>query len=172
VRIAQISVLRLVLPIPESVAGQIHLGDPVKVHVQALNEDIEGKVSRFAGSLDLQTRTMETEIDFDNRNGRLLPGMYAETRLSLAERKNVLTVPLEAVVRNGEEATVLHVDAQNTLEERHVKLGLEDGSNVEVISGLADGDRVVIGNRSQFHNGEKIQPKEVSASTSKSGGEK
>jgi RND family efflux transporter MFP subunit len=172
VRIAQISVLRLVLPIPESVAGQIHLGDPVKVHVQALNEDIEGKVSRFAGSLDLQTRTMETEIDFDNRNGRLLPGMYAETRLSLAERKNVLTVPLEAVVRNGEEATVLHVDAQNTLEERHVKLGLEDGTNVEVISGLADGDRVVIGNRSQFHNGEKIQPKEVSASTSKSGGEK
>jgi RND family efflux transporter MFP subunit len=172
VRIAQISVLRLVLPIPESVAGQIHLGDPVKVHVQALNEDIEGKVSRFAGSLDLQTRTMETEIDFDNRNGRLLPGMYAETRLSLAERKNVLTVPLEAVVRNGEEATVLHVDGQNTLEERRVKLGLEDGSNVEVISGLADGDRVVIGNRSQFHNGEKIQPKEVSASTSKTGGEK
>jgi RND family efflux transporter MFP subunit len=172
VRIAQISVLRLVLPIPESVAGQIHLGDPVKVHVQALNEDIEGKVSRFAGSLDLQTRTMETEIDFDNRNGRLLPGMYAETRLSLAGRKNVLTVPLEAVVRNGEEATVLHVDAQNTLEERHVKLGLEDGSNVEVLSGLADGDRVVIGNRSQFHNGEKIQPKEVSASTSKTGGEK
>jgi multidrug efflux pump subunit AcrA (membrane-fusion protein) len=115
---------------------------------------------------------METEIDFDNRNGRLLPGMYAETRLSLAERKNVLTVPLEAVVRNGEEATVLHVDSQNTLEERHVKLGLEDGSNVEVLSGLADGDRVVIGNRSQFHNGEKIQPKEVSTSTSKSGGEK
>jgi RND family efflux transporter MFP subunit len=172
VRIAQISVLRLVLSIPESVAAQIHLGDPVKVHVQALNQDIEGKVSRFADSLDMQTRTMQTEIDCQNRDGRLIPGMYTESRLMLQEEKNTLTVPLEAVSRNGEDATVLAVDSQNTLGERHVKLGLEDGSGVEVLSGLADGDRVVIGNRSQFHNGEKIQPKEVSASSSKTGGEK
>jgi RND family efflux transporter MFP subunit len=172
VRIAQISVLRLVLPIPESVAAQIHLGDPVKVRVQALNQDIEGKVSRFADSLDMQTRTMQTEIDCQNRDGRLIPGMYTESRLMLREKKNALTIPLEAVVRNEEDATVLAVDAQNTLDERHVKLGLEDGSGVEVLSGLADGDRVVIGNRSQFHNGEKIQPKEVRASSSKLGGEK
>jgi RND family efflux transporter MFP subunit len=170
VRIAQISVLRLVLPIPESVAAQIHLGDPVKAYVQALNQDFEGKVSRFADSLDLQTRTMSTEIDFDNRNGRLIPGMYAETRLSLAEKKNVLTVPLEALVRNGEDATVLAVDSQNTLAERHVKLGIEDGSSVEILSGLGEGDRVVIGNRSQFRDGEKIQPKEVSSGSSKTGG--
>ena len=87
VHLAQVSKLRLVLPIPESLAGQIHLGDPVKVHVQALNQDIEGKVSRFADSLDLQTRTMETEIDFENRDGRLIPGMYAETRLSMREKR-------------------------------------------------------------------------------------
>jgi len=93
VRIAQISVLRLVLPIPESVSAQIHLGDPVKVHVEALNQDIQGKVSRFAESLDLQTRTMATEIDFDNRHGRLIPGMYAQTQLSLGEKKNTLTIP-------------------------------------------------------------------------------
>src|SRR4029077_4152413 len=94
VRIAQISVLRLVLPIPESIAGQIHLGDPVRVRVQALNEDIEGKVSRFADSLDMQTRTMETEIDCQNRDGRLLPGMYTDTQLLLSEKKNALTIPL------------------------------------------------------------------------------
>jgi RND family efflux transporter MFP subunit len=163
VRIAQISVLRLVLPIPESIAGQIHLGDPVKVRVQALNEDIEGKVSRFADSLDMQTRTMETEIDCQNRDGRLLPGMYTDTQLLLREKKNVLTIPLEAVVRTGEDATVLAVNAQDLLEERHVKLGIEDNSRVEVVSGLSDGERVVIGNRSQFHNGQKIQPKEVSS---------
>jgi RND family efflux transporter MFP subunit len=163
VRLAQISKLRLVLPIPESLAGQIHLGDPVKVHVQALNQDIEGKVSRFADSLDLQTRTMQTEIDFENRDGRLIPGMYAETRLSLREEKNALTVPLEAVARSGDDATVLAVNAQNILEERHVKLGLEDNSHVEVLSGLSDQDRVVIGNRSEFRNGQKIQPKDVTS---------
>jgi RND family efflux transporter MFP subunit len=161
VRLAQISKLRLVLPIPESLAGQIHLGDPVKVHVQALNQDIEGKVSRFADSLDLQTRTMETEIDFENRDGHLIPGMYAETQLSMREKKNALTVALEAVTRNGDDATVLAVNSQNILEERHVKLGLEDNARVEVLSGLSDQDRVVIGNRSEFRNGQKIQPKDV-----------
>jgi RND family efflux transporter MFP subunit len=166
VRLAQVSKLRLVLPIPESVAGQIHLRDPVKVHVQALNQDIQGMVSRFADSLDVQTRTMETEMDFENRDGRLMPGMYAETSLSLGEKKNALTVPLEAVTRSGDDATVLAVNAQNTLEERHVKLGLEDNSRVEVLSGLSDQDRVVVGSRSEFRNGQKVQPKEVGSPVS------
>ncbi|MGB9464007.1 MAG: efflux RND transporter periplasmic adaptor subunit [Candidatus Acidiferrum sp.] len=170
VRIAQISVLRLVLPIPESIAGQIHLGDPVKVRVQALNQDIEGKVSRFADSLDMQTRTMETEIDCQNRDGRLLPGMYTDTQLLLREKKNVLTIPLQAVVRSGDDATVLTVNAQGVLDERHVKLGIEDNSRIEVVSGLSDGDRVVIGNRSQFRNGQKIQPKEVNSQENSSAG--
>lgn len=171
VRLAQTTVLRLVLPIPESIAGQIHLGDPVKVHVQALDRDIQGKVARFADSLDMQTRTMDTQIDVENRNGTLMPGMYTETFLSLREKKNALTIPLEAVNRNGEDATVLAVNAGNVIEERHVRLGLEDEKRVEVISGLGDGDRVVIGNRSEFHSGQKIQPKEVSAAAAKTGSE-
>jgi RND family efflux transporter MFP subunit len=172
VRLAQISKLRLVLPIPESVAAQIHLADQVKVRVQALNQDFVGKVSRFADSLDRQTRTMETEIDFDNRDGHLIPGMYAESQISLHAKKDALTIPLEAVARNGDETTVLAVNAQNIIEVRQVKLGMEDSARVEVLSGLADQDRVVIGNRSQFRNGQRIQPKELSAGVSKTGGEK
>jgi len=172
VRLAQVSVLRLVLPVPESVAAQIHLGDPVKVHVQALNQDIAGSVSRFADSLDLQTRTMETEIDCKNADGHLIPGMYTNTVLALHEKKNALTIPLEAAYRNGDDATVLAVNSQNMLEERHVKLGAEDSANVEVLSGLSDGDMVVIGNRSQFHIGQKVQPKLVSSRESDAAGGK
>lgn len=171
VRLAQISTLRLVLPVPESVAAQIHLKDPVKVHVQALNQDIEGRVSRFADSLDQQTRTMETEIDCENRDGRLMAGMYTESVLSLHQKRDALTVPLEAVVRNGDDATVLAVNSQNILEERHVKLGLEDNSRVEVLSGLSEGGRVLIGNRSQFHSGQKVQPKLISAQAGNAAGE-
>jgi RND family efflux transporter MFP subunit len=171
VRLAQASKLRLVLPIPESFAAEIHLGDPVKVHVQALDEEIVGKVSRFSDSLDRQTRTMETEIDCDNRSGRLIPGMYTETRLSLREKRNALTIPLEAVSRNGDDATVLAVNTQNIVEERHIRLGLEDRARVEVLSGLTDGDRVIIGNRAEFHNGERIQPKDRSVAFTESGAE-
>ncbi|HKW63217.1 MAG TPA: efflux RND transporter periplasmic adaptor subunit [Candidatus Acidoferrum sp.] len=170
VRLAQISTLRLVLPVPESVAAQIHLKDPVKVHVQALNADIEGHISRFADSLDEQTRTMETEIDCENRDGRLIPGMYTESEISLHQESNALTLPLEAVVRSGDDATVFAVNSQNILDERHVKLGLEDNSRVEVLSGLSEGDRVVIGNRSQFHAGQKVQPKMITAPENKPAG--
>jgi RND family efflux transporter MFP subunit len=169
VRLAQTSRLRLVLAIPESVASQVHLGDPVKVRVQALAQDIEGRVSRFADSLDRQTRTMETEIDFDNRDDHLIPGMYAEVRLSMREKKNARTLPLEAIARNGNEATVLAVTAQNIVEERHVSLGLEDEKRVEIVSGLSDGERVIVGNRSEFHNGQKIQPKELTGAAVKPG---
>src|SRR5260370_11680402 len=104
VRVAQTSKVRLVLGIPESVAAQIRLGDPVKVRVQGLNQDIEGKVSRFADSLDRQTRTMETEIDCDNRHSRRIPRMYAETTLSTTSKKDIRAIPLDTVTLNGHDA--------------------------------------------------------------------
>jgi RND family efflux transporter MFP subunit len=161
VRIAQISVLRLVLPIPESIAGQIRLSDPVKVHVQALNQDSLGKVSRFADALDPQTRTMETEIDFQNPEGKLLPGMYVEAKIGVAAKTDILTVPLEAVEMNGSEGTVLIVKSPNVLEERKVRLGLQGSTHVEVLSGLSDGECVVIGSRNEFRAGMKVTPKEI-----------
>jgi len=170
VRIAEISKLRLVLPIPESIASQIHLGDPVKVRVQALNQDITGKVSRFADSLDMQTRTMQTEIDFDNRDERLISGMFTETQLVLAQKPDTLSVPMEAVAQNGNDATVLVVTPQNTIEEKKVVLGIQGKSRVEVVSGLLETDRVVIGNRSQYHSGEKVQPKEITLVSGSAGG--
>lgn len=172
VRLAQTSKLRLVLSVPESAAGHVHLGDQVAVRVGALNENFMGKVCRFADSLDMQTRTMETEIDVENHAGKLIPGMYAEVQLSLQPKKGVLTVPLQAVSRNGDDATVLAVAAQNVIEERHIKLGADDGTNVEVLSGLTEKDRVVVGSRSQFHAGEKIQPKVVTGVDGSTAGEK
>jgi RND family efflux transporter MFP subunit len=166
VRLAEVSKLRLVLPVPESVASQIHLGDPVKARVQALNQDFEGQVSRFSDSLDRQTRTMETEIDFANGDGRLIPGMYAEAMLSLTQTANELCVPTEAVARNNSAASVLTVNKQNVIEERQIKLGFEGESYIQVLSGLAEGDRVVIGARSQFRPGQKVLPKEISGKPS------
>jgi RND family efflux transporter MFP subunit len=161
VRIAQVSVLRLVLPIPESVAGTIRLGDAVKVHIQALNQDTVGKVSRFADALDPQTRTMETEIDFQNADGKLLPGMYVEATLGTDTRKDALTVPLEGVEVNGAQGTALLVNAQDVLEERTLKLGAQGSTRVEVLSGLKEGDRVVVGSRNEFRPGMKVKPKEI-----------
>jgi RND family efflux transporter MFP subunit len=172
VRLAQISVLRLVLPIPESIAAGIRLGDPIKVHVQALNQDYVGKVSRFAHALDSQTRTMHTEIDFQNPDGKLLPGMYVQASVAPAVRKDVLTVPLEAVDMNGADGTVLVLNSQNVLEERNIHLGTQGNTRVEVLSGLTEGERVVIGSRNEFRKGLEVIAKEIDASEPASGGTK
>jgi RND family efflux transporter MFP subunit len=170
VRLAQVSVLRLVLQIPESVAPQIHVGGAIKVHVQALNQDFEGKVSRFADSLDQQTRTMETEVDFQNPNGKLMPGMFCEAYFAHDKKKNVLMIPLEAVSRNGDQATVLVVDSQNVVNERPVKLGQESSTQVEVLSGLTEGERVIVGNLGEFTPGQKVVPKVVGAAAASEAG--
>jgi multidrug efflux pump subunit AcrA (membrane-fusion protein) len=67
---------------------------------------------------------------------------------------------------------VLAVNQQNVIEERHVRLGVEDETRVEVVDGLSEQDRVVIGSHTQFRNGERVRPKEVSAGNTKAEGEK
>jgi RND family efflux transporter MFP subunit len=169
VRIADTTRLRLVLPTPESVVPQVHLGTVVRVRVPTLGHTFEGRVARFADALDQQTRTMHTEIDVNNPDGSVVLGMYAEADLVLAQRDRVLTVPIQAVARTGSEAKVLVIGAGNLIEERSVKLGLEGTQRVEVLSGLREGDRVVIGSRSQFRIGDPVTPHELSPEEEKTG---
>jgi RND family efflux transporter MFP subunit len=159
VTIAQYDRLRLVLPVPEDAVPAVHLGSAVDVHVLALHRHFVGKVARFADALDLQTRTMHTEVDVENPKGTLVDGMYADVTLVLHQLKGVLTVPIQAVTRNGNLASVLVVTSQDRIEQRQVQLGMEGPNRVEVVAGLDAGDRVVIGNASDFHPGEKVQPK-------------
>ncbi|MBZ5680142.1 MAG: efflux RND transporter periplasmic adaptor subunit [Acidobacteriia bacterium] len=161
VQLAEWSRLRLVVPVPESAVPQIHLGSAVQVRVGALNRTFEGRVARFADALDQQTRTMETEIDVENRNGALVDGMYAETRLVLDQKNDVLTVPIQAVQRETSGAAVWTVDREGRIQEKPVKLGGEGSDRVEILSGLAENDQVVIGNRSDLRPGEKVQPKVI-----------
>jgi RND family efflux transporter MFP subunit len=168
VQLAEWSRLRLVVPVPESAVPQLRLGSTVQVHVSALNRDFEGRVARFADALNDETRTMHTEIDVENTNGTLVEGMYAEARLVLTDNKNALTVPVQAIERNGSSASVLVVNSQGQIQERQVKLGAEGSDRVEVLIGLAENDRVVIGSRSEFHPGDKVQPKVVADGTAES----
>lgn len=161
VRLAEIDKFRLTLPVPESAVPMVHIGSNVEVRVQALNRTLNGRVARFADSLDQQTRTMETEVDVENKDGSLVQGMYAEVALVLAHKDSVLTVPVQAVTRNGSDASVMIVDQNDRLDERNVKLGMEGAERLEILSGLKDGDRVVIGSRSQFRPGERVIPKPV-----------
>ncbi len=159
VTIAQIDVLRLRIPVPESIASKVRIGDSADVHVQATGERFTGKVTRFTDSLDTSTRTMQVEIDVPNSNYHLQPGMYADVTLVAGERENALTVPIEAIERGQNGTTVLLVDAQNRVQKREVRTGIEDSDKVEILSGLAEGDRVIIGNLASYRAGQLVTPK-------------
>ncbi|HVP43280.1 MAG TPA: efflux RND transporter periplasmic adaptor subunit [Terriglobales bacterium] len=160
VRLAEADKFRLTLPVPESAVPLVHLGSTVQVRVPALRHTFEGRVARFADALDQQTRTMHTEVDVVNKDSLVL-GMYAEVDLVLEHKATALTVPVQAVSRNGGESSVLVVGSDNRLEERKVRLGMEGAHRLEITSGLQEGERVVIGSRSQFRTGERVTPKLV-----------
>lgn len=164
VSVAETDLLRLILPVPESAVPMIRLGTTVTVHVSSLNRAFEGKVARFADSVSQETRTMHTEVDVPNTDKSIVEGMYAEVNLTLAKKDGVLAVPVQAVTRNGSDATVLVVNSQDRIEERNVQLGMEGANEVEVISGLSPRERVVVGSRSEFRAGDKVAPKVVTES--------
>ena len=161
VSVAQNDLFRLTVPVPESAVPDIRLGSTVKVHVSALNRDFEGKVSRFADAVSQDTRTMHTEIDVHNKKGQLFAGMYADVTLILEHENSVLAVPIQAVTRNGDQASVMVVNPEDRIEERQVKLGLEGANDVEVISGLSANEKVIVGSRGEFRNGDLVQPRLV-----------
>src|SRR5260370_14112773 len=152
--------LRLILPVPESAVPTVHIGQRVDVRVPTLNRTFPGTVARFAGKLSLATRTMDTEVDVLNPSLVLMPGMYAEVNLTLARHNGVLAVPVMAVDRDSEASgRVMVVTANNRVGTRKVSLGLETAANVEVRSGLNQGDPVVLSGRSSLQPGDEVRPK-------------
>ena len=173
VTLAQINVLRLRIPVPESLTSKIRTGDTADVGVQATGEHFTGKVARFTNSLDPSTRTMQVEIDVPNPHYHLQPGMYAEVVLKAENHPDALTVPIEAVKHHDGKTSVLIVDAQNRVEQREIQSGLEDPDRVEVIAGLKDGDRVIVGDSGSLQPGQMVAPRptKVMALTGESGGQ-
>ncbi|MGH9700628.1 MAG: efflux RND transporter periplasmic adaptor subunit, partial [Candidatus Acidiferrales bacterium] len=169
VRLSQNDLLRLVIPVPESVVPEIHQGSPIQVTVPVLGKTFPGKVARFADQIDFATRTMHTEVDVPNPTLEMVPGMYAQVSITLNQKKNALAVPVQAIDRSGNGVTVMVVDASDTIQQRTVKLGIETPSDVEVISGLAENEVVVVGNRGQLRAGMKVQPRFASAAQTSGG---
>ena len=176
VRLSDNSVFRVIVPVPESAVPVVHVGQLVDVRVPTLNRSLSGKVTRFADKLMTSTRTMDTEIDVPNTKGDMVPGMYAEVRLNLDRRKGVLAIPMSAVDTAGgsqsppsketgaaspagRSGKVMVVLPNNRIEIRNVSLGLETANKIEVLTGLKDGDLVVIGGRSSLQAGQEVRPK-------------
>ena len=105
---------------------------------------------------------MDTEVDVPNPNFTLVPGMFAEVNFTTDSRSHALTVPLSAVdlaAGNEKSGKVLAVTQDGVVEARDVTLGLETADSFEVLSGLREGDVVIVGNRAALRPGQRVRPK-------------
>ena len=157
--LAQVDRVRVRAAIPEDHAPWTTVGDAATVHLSALQrESIVGTVSRITKSLDSSTRTMLAEVDLDNAEGRLLPGMYGEATFVLDEKADALVLPAGAVRFDAEgKAQVCTVDGEGTVQIVDVATGVDDGHQIEILSGLSDDAQVVDGMLDRLAAGQKVQ---------------
>jgi RND family efflux transporter MFP subunit len=158
VRLSQSNLLRLRIPVPEDDVKYVHVGDQLQVRVDAIGRSFTGKIVRFTREVNFETRTMETEVDVENKDLSIAPGMYANTLLQLGHVTNVVTIPVEALVLNGQQETVYVLDDSNRIHIRNVAVGLQGSKLAEVTSGLNPGDRVVVGGQDKYQEGEEVNP--------------
>ncbi len=159
VRLSQSTLLRLRIPVPEDDVRFVHEGDALQVRVDAIGRSFTGKIVRFTRDVNFETRTMETEVDVDNKNLSIAPGMYANTALQLAHDHDVVTIPVEALALNAQQQqTAYTVDSSNHIHIRRVHVGLEGSKLAEITSGLQVGDRVLIGGLDKYHEDEEVSP--------------
>jgi RND family efflux transporter MFP subunit len=160
VQLAQDSLLRLRFPVPEAETPLIENGRKVEITVPALDRTFIGTIIRSAWLINRSTRTMTTEVDVENPQGLIKAGMYAYVKLPLRVAHQALAVPLQALTI-GDSPSVMVLAKDGRLEERKVKVGIRTADKAEVVSGLEEGDPVVVGNRAGLDAGEKVKPKFV-----------
>jgi RND family efflux transporter MFP subunit len=158
VRLSQSSLLRLRIPVPEDDVKFVHIGDSLTVRVDAINRAFTGKVVRFTRDVNFETRTMETEVDVENRDLSIAPGMYANTMLELAQVRNGVTIPVEALVLKDQHQAVYVVDPANHIHLRKVEVGLQGQKLAQITGGLNAGERVVLGGQEKYQEGEEVSP--------------
>src|SRR5215475_298080 len=164
VHLSEDDVFRLVIPIPESYVRYIKIGDPATVSVAALGKTFTGEVKRFSPDVVANTRTMHTEVDVRNTDGSLVPGLYAEATLLIEQKKNALSVPLQAISRSGDQSSIFVVGPGNKLEVKQVMLGIQTANDAEISSGISPDEQIVVSDRSGLKAGQVVTPQTVQVS--------
>ncbi len=162
-RVAQADRLRVFISIPESYAQFIQVGQNSDVVVNAVpNQKFTGKVTRTTHSVDSSTRTLLTEVQVDNHDGKLLPGMYGIITFENIRVAPPLIIPSDSLVYRSQ-GTMVALVHDNTVHLQPITVGRDYGAELEVLAGLNEGDLVAINPSDVATEGAKVTPREAPA---------
>jgi len=156
--IAETDKLRVWVYVPQNDVTHMQIGQPVWLEVPRNypGERFDGIVARWAGVLDPNTRTLLTELDFDNADGRLWAGMYSTVHITVHRGKPVLTVPTPAMMFEPS-GTLVAVANDNKVHFKMVKVGQDLGQRLEILDGLSENDLVVTNPGEKLEEGGDVQ---------------
>jgi RND family efflux transporter MFP subunit len=142
--LAQTDTLRIHVNVPQAYSRDIATGSPVQVRVAEYPDRVfVGTILRTSGAFDETTRTLLTEIETPNHDGALFPGIHVDVQLSLAQSNPPIVVPATAVMTGREGLQVAVVDEGDAIRLQKVQIGRDLGRNMEIVSGLTEGARIV-----------------------------
>ena len=159
-RIAQTGTLRTYVNVPQVSASNIRPGQIAHLKVSNLpGRDFTGSVARSANALDPASRTMLVEIQVPNADGALLPGMYAQVRLSEDRTSSSpIVVPGDSLQVNADGTRVAVVRPDHTVHFQKIEVGRDYGDRLEVLSGLQEGDTIIPRPGDTVREGVKVEP--------------
>jgi RND family efflux transporter MFP subunit len=156
--IAQSGTLRIQIDVPQSEAVNIQDGQKASVFVnERLGREYTGTIVRNANSLDSAARTMLTEVQVDNRDGSLLPGMYAQVKFTPATQRSSLIIPTSSLEIDQTGMHVVTVNAEGKVHFVPVVVGRDMGTQIEILSGIRDADALVASPSDLLYEGEQVQ---------------
>jgi RND family efflux transporter MFP subunit len=155
--LAQTDPIRVFVTVPEVSAGAIRRGLGARLELtQYPGEPFAGEVARTAESIDTATRTLLTEVDVPNRQGRLLPGGYAQVHLQITSGRPRLRVPVNALLFRSEGLRAVSVDASHRVHLRALTIGRDYGTSLEVLNGLSADDWIVLNPPDSLEEGQVV----------------
>ncbi len=159
--ISQVNRLRILVSVPEGYSSAIYVGQQASLHFQSFpKQSFYGQVTRTAGSIDLNSRTLLTEVQVDNKDGRLLSGMYVVVSfLNMHGVPNII-IPGDAVVVRQDRNQVAVV-RDDIVHMQPIDIGRDFGASVEVLNGLKPGDILVTAVTDDVKDGAKVQTRVV-----------
>ncbi len=158
VTITQVDTLRFQVSVPTTLYAQLALNETgIDIEIDAYpGQPVKATLSRIYPVAESETRTVRIETLVDNPDGRYLPGMFATGTLALNERKNVLVVPFDAVIRNVDRHLVYRVQ-DGIARATDVRLGIRADDVVEIVEGLADDDEIIIVGQQRLADGVRVR---------------
>jgi multidrug efflux system membrane fusion protein len=155
--IARVDPLRVYVSVPQAYAPNMKAGMKATVTLQEFpGQKFMGTVARTADAIDPATRTLNTEVDVPNKDGKLLPGSFGQVHFATGTSVPRITIPVNAMLFRAEGPRVAVVDKDNTVHLHPISIGRDFGATLEILGGLEVSDRIIINPSDSLEEGQKV----------------